>query len=86
MPRTKPVTEPELPPALHYTGDASGVPHLSGIPSRDLSADDVRRLAHDLGLSVAALVARATAGPFTKAAPANPAAHSSADDSQKGDS
>lgn len=66
--------------SLRYTGDASGVPHISGIPSRDLSADDVRRLAHRLGLPPRVLVARLVAGPFTEAAPA---AKSSADDSRK---
>lgn len=64
----KPATGPVLSPALHYTGDASGQPHLSGIPSRDLSADDVRRLAHTHGLSVPAFVALARRGPFTEAA------------------
>lgn len=85
MPAKKPAVEPEPCPALHYTGDGSGVPHINGIPSRDLSADQVRRRAHDLGLSVTAFVALATSGPFTEAAPANPAANSSADDSEKGD-
>lgn len=65
--------------SLRYTGDASGVPHISGIPSRDLSAADVRRLAHRLGLPPRVLVARLVAGPFTAA----PAAKSSADDSRK---
>ncbi|MCC6619506.1 MAG: hypothetical protein IT341_10770 [Chloroflexi bacterium] len=68
MPAKKPAFEPELPPALRYLGDASGQPHLSGIPSRDLSADDVSRLAHRHGLSVRAFVALACRGPFTKAA------------------
>lgn len=68
MPRPKPAARPELPPALHYTGDASGQPHLSGIPSRDLTPADVSRLAHVHGLSLDAFVALATAGPFTLSA------------------
>ena len=84
MPSRKPAKRSEPLSALHYTGDASGVPHISGIPSRDLSADDVRRLAHRLGLQPAALAALLTRGPFTAARPL-PAANSSADDSEKGD-
>lgn len=85
MPAKKPAVEPEPCHALHYLGDESGTPHLGGIPSRDLTADDVRRLSHDLGLSVSDFTALALGGPFTEAAPANPAANSSADDSEKGD-
>lgn len=65
MSAKKPASEPELPPALHYTGDASGQPHLSGIPSADLSSAEVARLATAHGLSVDAFVALATSGPFT---------------------
>lgn len=68
MSRIKPAIEPELPPALHYLGDASGQPHMSGIPSRDLTPADVSRLARRLGLSVPAFVALACRGPFTEAA------------------
>lgn len=63
----KPASEPELPPALHYTGDESGQPHISGVPSTDLSADEVARLAHTHGMTVAAFVAMATSGPFKTA-------------------
>lgn len=75
MPARKPARKPV---ALRYLGDASGVPHISGIPSRDLSAADVRRLAHRHGLTVTAFAALATAsGVFTEAASANPAADES---------
>lgn len=77
MPASKPAVR-ALSPALHYTGDASGQPHISGIPSRDLSPDDVDRVAKRLGLSVAAFVAVATGGGvFSEAAPATPAADES---------
>ena len=85
MPAPKPVSGPEPCHALHYLGDPSGQPHLSGIPSRDLSADDLHRLAPRFGLKPAALAALLVKGPYTEAAPANPAANSSADDSEKGD-
>lgn len=63
--------------ALRYLGDPSGIPHLSGIPSRDLSAGEVRRHAHDLGLKADALVALAvSSGAFTTEA-ARPAADES---------
>jgi hypothetical protein len=63
--------------ALRYLGDESGVPHLSGIPSRDLSAAEVRQHAHDLGLKADALVALAVgSGAFTTEA-ARPAADES---------
>lgn len=68
--------------ALRYLGDESGVPHLSGIPSRDLSAAEVRQHAHDLGLKPAALVALAQSSGAFAARPL-PAANSSADDSRK---
>jgi hypothetical protein len=74
MPRKKPAACH----ALHYLGDASGVPHLSGVPSRDLSAGDLHRLAHNLGTTCAALVASAVrSGAFTEADPASPAADES---------
>lgn len=73
MSTKRPASGPVLPPAplrgLTYLGDDSGQPHLSGIPSRDLSADDVRRLASLHGHSVPAFVALACRGPFTEAAP-----------------
>ena len=83
MPSRKPASGSEPCHALHYTGDASGQPHISGVPSRDLSADDLHRLASRFGLKPASLVALLTRGPFTEAAPATPAANSSADDSGK---
>jgi hypothetical protein len=64
MPPKKPASAPERSPALQYTGDPSGQPHISGIPSRDLSADEVPRLAHQHGMTVAEFVAMATRGPF----------------------
>lgn len=80
MPAKKPAARPDVSPALRYLGDPSGVPHLSGVPSRDLSPDDVRRVAHDLGLSVPAFVSLACRGPFTEAAlPAADESPSSAD-------
>lgn len=68
MPSKKPAGGSEPPPALYYTGSPDGQPHLSGIPSADLAPADVARLAHDHGLTIAAFVARATAGPFTLSA------------------
>jgi hypothetical protein len=77
MPASKPAVR-ALSPALHYLGDPSGQPHVSGIPSRDLAPDDVSRVAQRLGLSVAAFVELATSrGVFSEAAPAKPAADES---------
>lgn len=50
MPEAKPAagSEPQPasePVALYYTGDASGEPHINGIPARDLTAHDLDRLA-----------------------------------------
>lgn len=45
MPEAKPAAGSEPQPALYYTGDASGEPHIHGIPARDLTAADVERLA-----------------------------------------
>lgn len=61
--------------ALHYTGDDSGHPSISGVPARDLTENDVARLVYvDHGdLSGAAfdgavdkLTDRLTAGPYRK--------------------
>lgn len=73
MPAAKPA-ERACSHALRYLGDPSGVPHISGIPSRDLSDAAVHRLASNFGLSVTAFVTLATRGPFSEAAPAKPAA------------
>lgn len=43
MSDAKPAREPV---ALYYTGNASGEPHIHGIPARDLTRADVARLAY----------------------------------------
>ena len=84
MPSPKPASGPGCSHALHYLGDESGVPHLSGIPSRCLSTAEVRRYAHNLGLTPKALTGLAVkSGVFTEAARPLPAANSSADDSHE---
>lgn len=50
MPEAKPAagSEPQPagePVALYYTGDASGEPHINGVPARDLTNADLERLA-----------------------------------------
>jgi len=69
MPAKPAARAPQSAPALYYTGDASGAPHISGIPSVDLSSTEVTRLASAHGLTVTAFVALATGGPFTLSAP-----------------
>jgi hypothetical protein len=39
-----------VPVGLTYTGDASGDPYIGGIPARDLTPDDLIRLAGSLDL------------------------------------
>lgn len=51
MPDAKPAAGSERQPArdpvaLYYTGDATGEPHIHGVPARDLTRSDVARLAY----------------------------------------
>lgn len=65
--------------ALHYQGDESGRPFISGVPARDLTENDIARLvtiahgqlrgaAHQA--AVDALVDRLAAGPYRRTPPA----------------
>lgn len=42
---------------LTYLGDDSGEPHVSGVPARDLTENDVVRLAEAQGITYAGLLA-----------------------------
>lgn len=69
---------------LHYTGDESGQPYISGVPARDLTENDVARLLfvehgdelHGAAQSAAVgkLYDRLTAGPYRRTEPSKPAA------------
>lgn len=62
--------------ALFYTGNDEGEPHVSGVPARDLTDEDIARLVYIEGGGKNAegkLIDRLTAGPYRKTKPDAPA-------------